>query len=57
MDATLDGSEASVMRRVIRTARRRPATETTDLVLLGVLTDTGPMCMQGKDIYDAVFVY
>ena len=45
MDAMLDGLEASVMRRVIRTARKRCATETTGLVLLDVLMDIRDHCV------------
>ena len=45
MDATLDGSEASVIRRVVKTARRRSATQTTDLALLDVLMDTRDPCV------------
>ena len=45
MNATLDGSEASVIMRAIRTAMEITATETTDLVLPDVLMDTREPCV------------
>ena len=57
MDATLDGSEASAMRSVVRTARKIYVTETTDLVSLDVLMDTQDQCVCKVRICKTLYFY